>query len=646
MQVGILTVQRLFGREVHYAVPLYQRPYVWNEQDQWRPLWDDLQPLAEMVAEGQQGRAHFMGASVQEPIAVASGATETRRVIDGQQRLTTLQMLLKAFRDVALARGHAPHAQAIDGMLRNTDPLIADAPKRLKLWPTRTDQRDYQHVMDAASPAELKEALGKPGASYPLKNHNIANAYLFFHNEIDAWLTAEAADIASRVNGLYGAIRDQLRLVVIDLDDKDDAQAIFETLNARGAPLLSADLVKNDLLGKLPPIEADEAYRKYWQSFDSDGAFWRERVGRGHAQRARIETFLLHALTLLTGKIVSAGHLYKAYLDYAETPAAGTAIDILARFKRLGDIYRRLLEPQADERLARFFYRLHTLDVVTAWPFILALYDRHEHRPDVIREVLIDLESYLVRRMVCRLSTRGYSTTFAMLTGVVIAEQHDVVSAVRTALLKGEAEVDRMPGDTEFGQAWTTNPLYENLTRPRMRLLLEAMEEALRTGFAEDAACPRNLTIEHVMPQGWREHWPISADTTAEHRDRTVQTIGNLTLLTARFNPFQSNRPWVDGKDPESGKRANLDAHTVLAMNRGLCDHDGWAEEDIGKRAERLFELARTIWPLAGNAASRSAEVDPHHPEAAGPAGSGAAGVIDAAIGVPAQASPNQAADP
>src|SRR5690606_3109859 len=110
-------------------------------------------------------------------------------------------------------------------------------------------------------------------------------------------------------------------------------------------------------------------------------------------------------------------------------------------------------------------------------------------------------ESFLVRRMVCRLSTRGYGTTFAMLTGVVIAKQDDVVSAVRTALLKGEAEVDRMPGDTEFEHAWTTNPLYENLTRPRMRLLLEAMEEALRTGFAEDAACPRNLTIEHVMPQ-------------------------------------------------------------------------------------------------------------------------------------------------
>lgn len=643
MQVGMVNVHKLFGKDVHYAVPLYQRPYVWNEHDQWRPLWDDLQPLAEMVANGQQGRAHFMGASVQESVPVPAGTTETRRVIDGQQRLTTLQMLLKAFRDVALARGHTPHAQAIDKLLRNDDPLIADAPKRLKLWPTRADQQDYQHVMDATSPAELLQALGKPGAAYPLKNHTIANAYLFFHNEIDAWLAVEEVGVEARVNGLYGAIRDQLRLVVIDLDEKDDAQAIFETLNARGAPLLSADLVKNSLLGRLPPADADKAYRQYWQSFDSDGAFWRELIGRGHAQRARIETFLQHALTLLTGEIVSPGHLYNAYLDYAETAAAGTAIDILARFKRLGDIYRRLLQPQKDERLARFFYRLHTLDVVTAWPFILALYDCYEHRPDVVRDVLTDLESFLVRRMVCRLSTRGYGTVFATLTGVVTAGQDDIVAAVRAALLEGTAEVDRMPNDADFEQAWTSNPLYENLTRPRMRLLLEAMEEALRTGFAEDPDCPRNLTIEHVMPQGWREHWPLAPGGTAEHRNRTVQTIGNLTLLTKRFNPYQSNRPWVDGQIPESGKRANLYAHTVLVMNRKLCDHDDWAEKDIDKRAEQLFELARTIWPLPRNDASRSAEVDPHHADAAG---LGAAGVIDAAIGVPAPAPLNQAADP
>lgn len=596
MQVGILSIQKLFGREVHYAVPLYQRPYVWNEAEQWRPLWEDLAPLAEMVADGKQSRAHFLGASVQEPVAVPSGATEVRRVIDGQQRLTTLQILLKAFRDVADASGCTNHARALDKLLRNDDPLITEAPKRLKLWPTRSDQPDFQAVMDAGGPEELKQALGKPGANYPLRNHGIANAYLFFHREIMAWLPEGNDGIEARVAGLYGAIKDQLRLVVIDLDDKDDAQAIFETLNARGAPLLSADLVKNFLLGQLAPDAAEEAYRKYWQAFDNDGAFWRELVGRGHAQRARIETFLQHALTLMTGEVVSAGHLYNAFRDFIDRSDTGGALDILSRIRRLGDIFRRLQEPQPDRRISDFFYRLHTLDVVTAWPFILALYERYEGEQETLRGMLILLESYLVRRMVCRLSTRGYSTIFTKLTALIAGGADGALLAVRSELLEGKAEVDRFPRDPEFAEAWSNNKLYENLTRPRLRFLLEAMEEAQRTAFAEDSRVPRNLTVEHVMPQGWREHWQLSEGASAENRDVAVQTIGNLTLLNGKFNPYQSNRPWIDGGQPESGKRANLDQHTVLFMNRELCNHAVWDEPRIRDRAEKLLGSAIKIW--------------------------------------------------
>lgn len=603
MQTGILSVQRLFDREVHYAVPLYQRPYVWNEEEQWQPLWDDLYPLAEMVAEGQEGRAHFLGASVQEVIAVPAGSTEVRRVIDGQQRMTTLQLLLKAYRDVAAAHNFQNYSDAVLPLIQNRDPLIAEISKKQKLWPTRADQSDYQHVMDANSPSELLIALGMPDKTYPLENHTIANAYLFLFREINSWIGGgEGNKTEHRLKGLYGAIRDRLRLVVIDLDDKDDAQAIFETLNARGAPLLSADLVKNSLLGDLEPAEAEDAYRKYWQSFDANGAFWRKLIGRGHAQRARIETFLQHALTLMSGEAVSAGHLYNAYRDYASTEEAGTAIHMLSRFKRLGDIFHKLQQPQQDSRLSDFFYRLSVLDVVTAWPFILALYEKYEGQPDIIKTILIDLESFLVRRMVCRLSTRGYGTTFTKFASVVKSTEDNIVSVIRAELLDGQAEVDRFPPDSEFEKAWLSNPLYSNLTRPRIRMLLEAMEESTRTKFAESDRAPRGLTVEHVMPQGWRENWPLPSDKRGDERDLIIHTIGNLTLLTGKFNTFQSNRPWVQlgaaaSHDVvEDGKRENLKTHTVLALNRELCEKSVWDEQAISDRAGELFSLAKTIW--------------------------------------------------
>lgn len=597
MQVGTLNIQRLFGREVHYVIPLYQRPYVWNEAEQWRPFWEDLAPLAKLVADAATTRAHFMGASVQEPIAVPSGATETRLIIDGQQRMTTVQLLLKAFHDVVSARGIERHAGAIKRLLFNDDPLITEAHKKLKLRPTRSDQDDYQLVMDSSSPSELLVLLGMPKAKFPIKNRNIANAYVFFYGQIETWLAEDEAHLEKRVAGLYGAIRDQLRLVVIDLDEQDDAQAIFETLNARGSPLLSADLVKNSLLNELDPAEAEEAYRRYWQSFDRDGAFWRELVGRGHAQRARIETFLQHALTLLTGEIVSAGHLYNAYRDYAADGESGSALDRLARFRKLGDIFKRLHGDQDDTRVGDFFYRLQVLDVVTAWPFILSLYDKFETKPELIKAILIDLDSYLVRRMVCRLSTRGYGTVFAEFTRALKADEDGVVEAVRSVLLKGAAEADRWPTDSEFEDAWTNFPLYQNITRPRLRFLLEAMEQAERGPFSEEPRPPKNLTIEHVMPQGWRENWPPGHGSVASERDRIVHTIGNLTLLNGKFNLYQSNRPWLDRNNPETGKRANLAAHSVLLLNNSICDEDHWTELEINDRAGELFKLARKIWP-------------------------------------------------
>jgi hypothetical protein len=221
-------------------------------------------------------------------------------------------------------------------------------------------------------------------------------------------------------------------------------------------------------------------YEKYWKKFDTDAKFWRERVGRGHAQRARIETFLQHALTLMGGKIASTSHLYATYRDFAKSANGGAAIDRLGKFHSYGGIFKRLHEEHLNARTGTFFDRLSTLDVVTAWPFILALFERLGGEPEVAESILVDVESFLVRRMVCRLSTRGYGDVFAALTSSLVEQSENASAAVRSFLLRGTAEVDRWPTDGEFRDAWVGNPLYENLSRPRLRMLLEALEAGLR----------------------------------------------------------------------------------------------------------------------------------------------------------------------
>jgi hypothetical protein len=609
MQVGTLAIQHLFEKDVLYRVPLYQRPYVWKEDEQWQPLWEDLRRLSEDLLGGKLPRSHFLGASVQDRPSVPPGQIETRLLIDGQQRLTTLQLLLRAFEDVVKLEEDSRYHQAIGKLIRNQHPLSTEDYECFKIWPTNADRDDYQMVMESADRAALLKAYGMRSDAKSV-GRNIPDGYLFFHDAISEWLAEnDGAERDKKIPALYSAVRDNVRLVVIDLDEKDDAQLIFETLNARGTPLLSADLVKNSLLSEIQYNGGDveKAYQRYWQAFDKDAPFWRVEIGRGHARRARIEIFLQHALTLLTGDDVSAAHLYAAYRDYSGGTHTGSPEDRIKTIRKYGVIYREIIEGHENPRIKTFLDRLKVMDIGTAYPFLIKLFDVLGSRVDLLAEVLSDIESFLVRRMVCRLSTRGYNRLFVDLIAQVDEAPDQIPQKIRDSLLNRTAEFDRWPGDEEFKKAWVNNPLYENVTRPRLRLILEAMEAALRGDFAETKDVPKNLTIEHVMPQTWQANWPLPGKASeAEetlHRDELIHTIGNLSLLNEKLNPVQSNKAWVVEGDSEGGKREALEDHSVLYLNKRLCEHDSWNEAKIRERSGDLFENAKKIWgvPSAGN---------------------------------------------
>jgi hypothetical protein len=202
--------------------------------------------------------------------------------------------------------------------------------------------------------------------------------------------------------------------------------------------------------------------------------------------------------------------------------------------------------------------------------------------------------------LVRRLSTRGYNRLFIDLIGALEGDPAAIPERVRAKLLAGAAEYDRWPDDDEFRDAWLTTPLYEVLTRPRLRLLLEALERQLRSRLAETEYVPKNLTVEHVMPQSWEAHWPLPdgdpAELAAATRRRLLHTIGNLTLLNDRLNPLVSNGPWI-AEDGEGGKRKGIADHSVLHLNHQVCGRAQWTERAIVERSEQLFVLARSIWP-------------------------------------------------
>jgi hypothetical protein len=479
-------------------------------------------------------------------------------------------------------------------LTRNSDPLSEDRDDDFKVWPTNSDQSHFRKVMEVASPTELLRGYGKKTTSTSIGNP-IADAYLYFFRSIDEWVGKKEGEVSKRIAALYQAIREHLQMVVIDLGRDDDAQMIFETLNARGTKLLPSDLVKNFLFYEVKKDghNLDDLYRKHWRSFDEDSDYWRGETGRGHARRARIDLFLQQYLTLKRADEVEVDHLYSTYRDYVRDESGGARRQ-LEELHAYADVYRSFDRFPADSGEGRFFYRVTTMDVGTAYPFLIELFHRFEEEKEAILDPLGCLESWLVRRMVCQLNTRSYNRLFIEMLKTLNGPATGLGGRVRSFLRSSDAESNRWPSDKEFKRAWCETPFYQELVRERVRMMLEALELHLRTGKTEKVTLQERLTIEHLMPRKWHNHWPlpdnVGAEQATEQREGVLHTIGNLTLLTKKLNPAISNGPW-------RSKRPEIRKHSVLKLNVDIAACERWDEEAIRERSRSLFDHARKIWP-------------------------------------------------
>lgn len=595
----------IFGTHIRYVVPLFQRPYVWTRDEQWAPLWEDVRRVAETVLSAPApvfGASpvppHFLGAIVVEAHESPTGFIAVRHVIDGQQRLTTLQLLLDAAQLVVQAYGDELDAAGLRNLVLNNPTVTQQPDEVFKVWPTDRDQDAFRAAMD--DEVQLTGVLA--GSS-------IGRAHTFFAGQVTDWALAEGAGAArTRLHALVRALHDHLKLVVIDLERGDNAQVIFETLNHRGADLLAADLVKNLLfqLAASQHQDVHELYREYWKSLDTD--FWRTPTRQGRLFRPRIDLFLNHWLTMKLVTEVATDRVFTAFRDDLVKPGLLDAADLMAELARDADIYARFDDFPSGSVEGRFHYRVvRALDAAVVSPLLLWLL-RHDEMPSEQRhKALRSLESWLVRRALLRATSKDHNRAVLDLLKALDAGGPAIAGDTTEAFLAAQRADSRYwPDDQALQESLAAEPLYKSLTRPRLRMILEALEDDLRSPLGEGTACPRNLTVEHVMPQGWREHWgaDIAGDEIAElHRDRHVHALGNLTLVSGRLNPALSNRPWTDAEAVsrnvgEHGKRSYLLKHSELKLNADLITREaGWSEVDIAARTYAFAERITRIWP-------------------------------------------------
>jgi uncharacterized protein with ParB-like and HNH nuclease domain len=620
MNANAVPLLTIFEKKLRLEVPLFQRQYVWGREQQWEPLWEDLsRKFAESLEGRKDAPVHFLGAMVFDQKQTPTTHVERRQVIDGQQRLATLQIVLAAFRDLCREQGCEDLANECDSFTLNKGMMANPEVDKFKVWPTQLDRGQFADVITSGSRTTLEK-------KHPLTRRRYARtcdprprmveSYIFFYSELSEFFLGTAAEpplaadepLSARLEKCFTALKSTLQVVVIDLDRDDDAQVIFETLNARGEPLLPTDLLRNFIfLRAARQSEPQESlYDEYWRRFDDP--FWRQEVRQGRLSRPRIDLFMQHFLASRQTVDIPIKHLFVEYKFWIDRQRPfPTVRDELATLARQGNEFRRIIEPKRDDVLFPLVTFFDCFDIRTAYPLLLHLLDAGL-TDDHWKVVSVTVESYLLRRAVCSLTTKNYNRIFLTLTRTL---RRDGTSPenIRKSLSELSGESSEWPTDEAFRTAWQTHHAYRTLQNPKIVHILRRLDDTYLGSRSEQISIKCPLTVEHLLPQNWVEHWPLPdgskgltqqelwyaqaddprADAT-RRRNAVLQTLGNLTILTQALNSSVSNSAWKE-------KKPALLSASLLPINQQLHSADVWDEVGIEQRSKALFDRAVKIWP-------------------------------------------------
>jgi Protein of unknown function (DUF1524) len=407
--------------------------------------------------------------------------------------------------------------------------------------------------------------------------------------------------VAARVERLRITLCDLLKVVSITLEADDNAQVIFETLNARGTPLLALDLVKNAAFHQAARQgrDTDTLYEQVWRP-QLDDSYWRQERRQGRLNRPIAELFLMHWLTMSLERLIPATELFATFRQSILAPDT----DAEALIRELcadAEVMRSFDTPPPRTPEAEFFTRLSALDAGTVLPIVLLLFRSLEVTEKQRRRGLRILESWLTRRALMRLTAKNYNRLVPRLVAKMKADIEHADDALLQALSGAEGEISRWPGDAEFTEFLRIREVYGTVSQPRLVMALAAAEASLYTNKTDVPVLADNLSLEHLVPQEWEKHWPLTNTdgsalegealerATAERWAR-LNRLGNLTIVTQPLNAAMSNSPWEK-------KRAELNRHSKLLLNAKLAERDTWDEQAIDERGRWLAQRLAIIWP-------------------------------------------------
>jgi uncharacterized protein with ParB-like and HNH nuclease domain len=548
MKANETIIQPLIEGTKQFVIPLFQRTYSWSNQ-QWSQLWEDILD----IRYSDEQKSHFIGSVVSMSVESAPHEVQQYLVIDGQQRLTTITILLTVIRDLARTSGDTDLlglAEEIhESLLVNK---FKTGNSHFKLLPTQVDRDVHKSLINAE---EIKE-----------NKQNIKQAYDYFMRKVNN------TDI--ELSELKSLVSSRLSLVSIVLESDDNPYLVFESLNAKGRPLTQADLIRNFFFMRIKREMHEEIYQKYWKPMQDSFS-------------DSLTEYIRHYL-MRRGKFVRKNDVY---VELKKSVNPQNAINQIEKLYRFSNYYKCITSPEFEENIGvrNAIIRLNQLEAKTSYPFLLnmfALYKEGSLTGENLVKIINIIENYLIRRFVCNIPTNELNKIFPSL--VLKVEGFNQTELIEE--LKATLQNRGYPKDQEFIDKLMNTRLYGSGDRARKtKFMLVSIEESF---MHKERINYDNLTIEHIMPQTLTDAWKITlGHDWDEIYDTYLHGIGNLTLTA--YNSEMSNESF--------DKKIRHLSNSHLEMNKEFKSLRNWGRDEIYARTKKLTEKCLEIWSYFGS---------------------------------------------
>lgn len=577
MKADSLKIARVFanGGDVHYVLPHFQREYAWDKEN-WQTLLNDVIGLYESYTSDNEPE-HFMGALVVINDGTRNGVIPAFKLVDGQQRLTSISLLLCALGQI-IENTHASLHKRIRRLLTNpdeTDILF------YKLVPTKKygDRDAYLALLKGD---EFPEGI----------DSKIPEAYRFFFKELDNRIKAQAVD----PDRLFLVLANSLQVVFIDLDQGERPYEIFESLNAKNKPLTQADLARNYIAMKLPEKRQTDVFEKSWSKIEN---LLQDKRTVGRSNLGELTGFLRHYLTMRNGVLCNERHVYERFRDRIEneTSNVNEFEEEIGTLKKFAEYYDRLLRPEHEPDLGikTKLRRLNVLEISTAYPFLLQVYEAYGNKSisrAEFEEILDILENYIVRRYLTNEPTNYLNKMFPVLWREINPSK--LIESLKRVIVS-----KKYPSDINVRREVLTEQVYDkrSQTREKIVLILETINRylSIKNHSGGYTILDKPATIEHIMPQTLSDEWKTHLGKAWEQTYKDyLDTLGNLTLVTQEWNSELSNSPFPN-------KKNKLERHALTLNNEYFSQRiSKWDDKAIQNRAKFLIEAILEIWTELG----------------------------------------------